>query len=327
MLAIYGLGENTAVCVSSFPDSRKIDMDVVHNLKAFLAVARCGTFSEAARQEGLAISVMAKRVGQLEAAAGVVLFSRSTRRLILTDAGQRWIARAATAVEGIDALLDEARRPRRDLEGLLRVKAPTTLAALHVGDLLARFGYAHPKIEMDIVLADRALDPVAEAFDVAITVFESAYPGTRDVPLCPLKRVLCAAPAYLAARGVPAHPRDLAAHDVLCFRPKGDVWAFDSRHGQITVDVRPRVSSNDGQVLLAAARAGNGVALLSNYVAAPSLRAGTLVPVLEAFPVPDIWIKALVPERRAEIARVRALLDALAVHFQDPAWQEGAETR
>ncbi|HWK45200.1 MAG TPA: LysR family transcriptional regulator [Stellaceae bacterium] len=301
-------------------------MDTVQNLKAFLSVAQTGSFSAAARRAGLATSVLAKRIDQLEASTQTVLFMRTTRRLTLTEAGQRWIARVTAVVGDVDDLMAEAARPSRDLEGSLRIKAPTTLAGLYLGEMLGRFQNHHPKVAMDVVLTDRALNPADEGFDIAISVFGAAFSGVVDVPLCPLQRIVCASPAYLAARGTPSHPRDLSKHDTLNFRPTGDVWVFNSAQGPVTVEVRPRMSANDGQVLLAAARAGNGIALLSSYIVLPALRSGALVPVLETFSPPEIWIKALIPENRMPVARIRALVDFLAANFAPPPWDREAVT-
>ena len=174
---------------------------------------------------------------------------------------------------------------------------------------------------MDIVLTDGAINPAEEGFDVVISAFGTSYGGVADVPLCPVRRILCAAPAYLAARGAPAHPRDLAAHDTLNFRPTGEVWMFGSAQGPVSVTIQPRLSANDGQILLAAARAGNGIALLSDYLAVPALRSGDLLAVLADFTVPQLWIKALVPENRRHVARVRALVEALTAAFSPPPWR------
>ena len=296
-------------------------MDTVQNLKTFLLVARAGSFSAAARQSRLATSVITRRIDQLEAAARTRLFARSTRRLTLTEAGRAWLARVQPVVSDVEELIATAARPRDDLAGPLRIKAPTTLAVLHLADVLARFQMLHPKIAMDIVLTDGALNPAEEGFDVAISAFGASYGGVADVPLCAVQRILCAAPAYLAARGAPAHPRDLATHDTLNFRPTGEVWMFNSARGPVSVAIQPRLSANDGQILLAAARAGNGIALLSDYLAGQALRRGDLVTVLADFTVPELWVKALVPENRRHVARVRALVEALTAAFSPPPWR------
>jgi DNA-binding transcriptional LysR family regulator len=238
----------------------------------------------------------------------VALFARSTRRVALTEAGERSVPRVRAAVAELDDVLAEMARPRRYLEGHLRVKIPTTLGVLYIGAILGRFQAEHPRVSLDVVLTDRALNPIDEGFDLAMGAFPASFSGVVDEPLCPLRRVVCASSAYLAARGRPQRPRDLARHDTLNFLPSGPVWTFRSDRGPISVELAPKLSTNDNQVLLAAAREGNGVALLPSYVVLPALRTGALEQVLEAFPVPEMWIKALVPENRAQIPRVRALV-------------------
>ena len=296
-------------------------MDTLQNLRAFVAVAQCGSFSAAARQFGLATSVMTKRIDQLEAQIRARLFVRTTRRLALTDVGKRWIERVQNVVGDVDDLLAQAISPPDEQEGLVRIKAPTSLAVLYVGEILRRFQALHPKVSLDIVLTDRALNPAHEGFDVAISVFDASFSGVIDVPLCLMQRTLCAAPAYLAQHGAPRHPRDLPQHDTLNFAPTGPVWTLFSALGPVSVEIRPKLSANDGQLLANAALAGDGIALLSNYIALPSLRSGALVPVLEGFTVPDRWIKALIPESRMKVARVKALLNFLASSFSPPPWE------
>lgn len=299
-------------------------MDTLQNLKAFLAVAERGSFSAAARELGLATSVVAKRIDQLEWATRSKLFARSTRHMALTETGERWLTRVRSAVSELDEVLAGMARAGADLEGHLRVKMPTTLTVLYLGAIVSRFQAEHPRVSLDIVLMDRPLNPVEEGFDIAVSVFPDSFKGVIDEPLCPLHRLLCAAPRYLAARGTPEHPRDLLHHDTLNFLPTGPVWSFQSVEGLVSVEIRPKLSANDNQVLLAAAREGNGIALLSSYVAGPALRDGSLVQVLGAFPIGELWIKALIPESRAQVPRVRSLVAFLNEALSPvPPWELG----
>jgi len=296
-------------------------VDTLQNLRAFLAVAATGSFSAAARQSRVATSVIAKRIDQLEAVTGTRLFQRTTRSVSLNEAGQNWIGRVCTMVADMDDVIAAAGRTDHELEGPMRIKAPTTLTILHLGDLLARFQRCNPKVVLDVVLTDRPVNPADEGFDVAVAAFGATFSRVIDLPLCPLRRVLCASPDYLRRHGTPAHPRDLSEHDTLSFQPTGNTWAFLSPQGPVQMTVAPKMSANDGQVLLAAARAGNGIALLSEYVALPWLRKGELAAVLEQFPLPEIWLKALVPEGRMQVSRVRALVEFLRRGFTPlPPW-------
>ena len=301
-------------------------MDTVQNLRAFLAVTDTGSFSAAARRSGLATSVLTKRVDQLEHAIKTKLFIRTTRTVTLTEAGQRWIERVRSLVADIDDAMRQVSAAERELEGPVRVKAPTTLTALYIGSILTRFQTLHPKVDIELVLTDRVVNPSDERFDLAIAAFNATFSNVVDVPLCPLRRQLCAAPEYLSSRGIPKHPRDLLEHDTICFSPTGPIWSFASPGGPATIEINPRFRANDGQVLLRAAQAGNGIALLSEYLILPLLRSGELVTVLTDCAPPEIWVKMLIPEARTPIARVRALAEFLKEEFTpSPPWLREAK--
>ncbi|MDC7786448.1 LysR family transcriptional regulator [Rhodoplanes sp. TEM] len=287
-------------------------MDAMTNLKAFVATARTGSFSRAARELGVAPSVVTKRVGQLEHEIRRSLFVRSTRRVELTDAGRRFLPRVRALISDFEDTFATMRRPRKHLEGHIRIKSPTTLTVTRLGGLFGGFQSAHPLVSMEVVLIDGPVNPIEEGYDVAIGAFAPTFPDVVDVPLCPLRRVVCAAPAYLNRRGHPKHPRNLVTQDCLVFTPSGTVWDFTGPQGPISVEVRPRFASNDGQLLVAAAVEGNGIGLLSRYACAAPLRDGRLVPVLPDYAVPDMLIKAVVPEAKIDQPVLRALLAWLA---------------
>jgi len=286
-------------------------MDVLVNLQAFLATADAAGFSAAARKLNVSTSVVAKRVTQLEARLGIALFHRSTRHLRLTAAGQEYVHRARGVVADVGDLLSRMGEKDRDLVDHLRIKAPTSLTIARLADVFSAFQTQNPKLKLEIVLIDRPVDPVTEGFDIAIGAFPHSFGGVIDEPLCLLKRLLCASPAYLAAHGTPRHPRDLVDHRCLSFLPTGPDWIFDGPRGRITVQVRPLLSSNEGHVLVKSAIAGNGIAFISHYLAEEALRRGTLQIVLPDFPIPELWVKATIPERRVKAAAVQALLREL----------------
>jgi DNA-binding transcriptional LysR family regulator len=143
----------------------------------------------------------------------------------------------------------------------------------------------------------------------------TSYPGVIDEPLCPYPRVICASPAYLEHRDTPQHPRDLVQHDCLTFATTGLNWTFESRRGLINVDVKAKLSANDSQLLLRAAIAGLGIARIASHVAAPSIKRGELVTLLPDYPVPEFWVKALIPKNRIDKPAVRQLVDILKQGF------------
>lgn len=290
-------------------------MDMVANLRAFVAVARFGSFSEAARQLNVVPSVAAKRVSQLEHTVGAQLFERSTRKVALTEAGDRFLVRARTLIADLDDTLAGLRRAGDRLEGRIRMMVPTTLHMLVLSRVLPGFLSTHEHITLELALVNRSVNPAEEGFDLAITGHAAnSYEGVLDVPLLPFEQVLCASPAYLQRRGTPAQPHDLEGHDGLFFKPLGTAWRFDSGAGQLAVDVRARLVADDNLTLCEAAMAGNGIAMLPRYVCDADIRAGRLVALLPDFRLPTAWFRAHVAQSRARLARITALLE----------WMKGA---
>jgi DNA-binding transcriptional LysR family regulator len=295
-------------------------MDTLANMRAFVAVAETGSFSEAARQAGLAPSVIAKRVGQLEWRIRAPLFTRS-RRLTLTDVGERYLTTLRTLVRQVDDTLGGMAQASGALEGHIRIKIPTTLGQLYLNDLLNRFLQNQPRVSLEIVLADRSVNPIEEGFDIAIGARPESYGQVQDHPLVPIRRRLCAASGYLERHGVPQTPADLLAHDCLVLTTTGTRWELQGPQGLVGVDVRAKLKSNDGLALRAATRQGLGIALLADYLVAGDLREGQLQEVLPYMQLPDLWLKALVPANRIDLPRIRALLLWLREELQrTPLW-------
>ena len=286
-------------------------MDTLANLKAFVATADAGSFSAAARQLGIVPSVVSKRVDQLEWRVRAALFIRTTRKMTLTDVGERYLRTVREVIGQVDDALAGMARASGELEGHIRVKVPTTLGVLYLSNLLNAFLQTQPLVSMDIVLADRSVNPIEEGFDIAIGARPELYGRVQDRPLCLLKRRLCAAPAYLQKRGTPQHPGDLMEHDCLVFTTSGTRWEFQSAQGLMGIDVRAKLHSNDGAALCQAAIAGSGITVLADYLLEDALQSGELVEVLPAYAVPSLWLKALVPADRVELPRIRMLLDWL----------------
>lgn len=219
-------------------------------------------------------------------------------------------------VRQVDDALAGMAQASGELEGHIRIKIPTTLGVLNLSQLLNRFLVEQPMISMDIVLADRSVNPLEEGFDIAIGARPESYGQVKDHPLCPIRRRLCAAPVYLQRRGTPQAPPELMDHDCLVFATSGTRWEFQGPQGLVGVDVRPKLKSNDGVALCQATLDGMGVSLLADYLVAPALATGRLVELLPGHRLPDLWLKALVPANRIELPRIRTLLQWLTVQLQ-----------
>lgn len=300
-------------------------MNVIVNFQTLLEVARTESFSGAARALGVAPSVVTRRIDQLEARTQTRLFERTTRKVTLTAHGRRLLPIAERIVYEVHDALRSAAGYSQDLEGHLRIKVPTSLTTLFLGRLLADFQKTHDKLAMDVVVMDRPVDPIQEGFDIAIGMLPAAFDGVVDTPLYPLERVVVAAPSYLDQHGYPEHPTDLKRHRILNFQPTGSVWTFESTRGPLEVELNPFLSTNDGSLLLASALSGNGIALLSGYIAHQALEAEDLVQVLPEYPVLQYWIRAMVPEGRMHLRPVQALLAYLQAELSPtPPWKRAA---
>lgn len=290
-------------------------MDVVTHVQTFVAVVRCGNFSEAARQLGVVPSVVARRIAQFEAALNTRLFERTTRRVVLTEVGERLFGRAGALVGEFGELLRSLERDEGQLVGQLKVMAPTTLTMLQLARPFSDFLAAHPGITLELALEDGSVNPAEGGFDMAISGRTAGYEGVVDMPLAPVGLQLCVAPSHLAAHGALAHPRDLVDRPCLVFKPTGTTWDFHGAQGALSVDVRPRLVAEDNKTLLRAAVAGLGFALLPRYITMQALADGELQVALPAFKVQETWFKAYVPKRRMQVERVRALLRHLQTQW------------
>ncbi|WP_028229164.1 LysR family transcriptional regulator [Paraburkholderia ferrariae] len=300
-------------------------MDALLCLRAFLLVAESGSFSEAARRASVATSVIKKRVDQLEDHTRLALFSRTTRSITLTDAGRRhWQAIQRAVREMEDVLEAVHKRPLR-VHGHLKIKAPTTLTALYLGDMLNRFLELNPGITLELVVLDRPVNPAMEGFDVAIGLAPGSYSGVTEIGLCESRRLVVATPAYLESRGRPITPLDLHAHDLLNFEPSGRSWSFEGPAGPMLVDVEPRLTSNDGQQLLRAVMRGMGITRLSSYIVAEAIEGGLLQTVLDEYRIPNFWIRLLLPDSKTKLEPVQALVAFLKAEFSPhPPWMNAA---
>jgi DNA-binding transcriptional LysR family regulator len=286
-------------------------LDTLANLQAFIAAADTGSFSEVARRCGLMPSVVAKRIDQLEWRIQARLFTRTTRKLTLTDVGERYLPTVRKIVGDMEDMLAGMATASGDLEGPIRIKIPTTLGTLYLSDMLNRFLQEQPRIHMDVVLADRSVNPLEEGFDLAIGARPETYGQVTDHALGPIRRRLCASPDYLERRGTPQQAAELVEHDCLVFATSGSRWEFDTPQGRLGVDVRPKLKTNDGVALGKATLSGMGIAVLADYLAAPALASGALVEICPHWVLPNIWLKALVPNNRYDLPRIRMLLQWL----------------
>ena len=300
-------------------------MNTLLNIKAFLLVARTGSFSGAARDLGVAPSVVTKRITRLEDEMGAQLFVRSTRALSLTSAGERLLPQYQRLVAELDEIIGAASATERGIEGHLRIKGPTTLTSLFLGPIFCDFHARFPGLTMEIVLLDRSVNPLEESFDLVIGALPASYPNVIDFPLGPYSIALCAAPAYIEAKGAPENPNELIDYDCLTSVLLGNTWVFENAENSqstTSVEVRSKFHVNDTRVLREAARKGIGIAVLPRFLVREDLANGTLVELMPAHPVPTFWMKAVVPRIKMNKPAVSQLVDYLKSRMHPtPPWE------
>jgi DNA-binding transcriptional LysR family regulator len=297
-------------------------MNTLLNIKAFLLVARTGSFSGAARELGVAPSVVTKRITRLEDEMGAQLFVRSTRALALTPAGERLLPQYQRLVAELDEIIGAASAAERGIEGHVRIKGPTTLTSLFLGPIFCEFHAKNPGLTMEIVLLDRSVNPLEEGFDVVIGALPASYPNVTDFPLGPYSIALCAAPEYVEAKGAPETPTELVDHDCLTSVLLGNTWLFENGPSTTSVEVRSKLHVNDTRVLTEATRKGIGIAILPRFLVREDLKSGRLVEVMKSHPVPTFYLKALVPRIKMNKPAVSQLVDYLKSRMQPaPPWE------
>ena len=303
-------------------------MDRLGEMEMFAAVAEQGSFTGAAHHLGVSTSAVSKYVIALESRLGVRLLNRTTRRLSLTEAGRNfreWCERIAADVsEAEQSVASLQAEPR----GVLTVNAPMSFGQRHLGPFLSDFLAHYPSVQVDMTMTDRRIDIVEEGYDIAIRI--GALPDSSLVTrtLAPSRRVLCAAPAYLAQHGVPQTPADLADHNCLGHSSmrSAEEWPFRDPQGDITIRATGSLAVNNGDMLRLAALAGTGLALLPTFIVGPDLAAGRLRAVLCDYEPQQHPISAVYAAGRPVAAKVRAFIDHLAACFGDaPYWDEGID--
>ena len=287
-----------------------------NDLLIFARVADAGSFSRAAERLRLPKSTVSRRISLLEERLGERLMVRTTRRLRLTEFGERLLEHARRVATEVDDVTSLAEHRRDRPVGRLRVAMPSDLAILLLADALAAFAALHPAVSLELDLSARRVDLLGENVDLAVRIGtppEDALLAARRVGVFPIG--LYAAPSYLADRGEPVSPDDLAMHDALRLLGRdGEPARWRLLQGERSWEgLAPgRVSANSPDLLIRLARSGAGIAAVPEVLAGPAVRRGELRRILPGWCLPPHTVWALFPGRRLMPTKVRAFLDMLA---------------
>lgn len=295
-------------------------MENLEGLPIFVRAVREGSFSAAARALGLTPSAVSKQIGRLEDQLAVRLFNRTTRRLSLTEEGAAFYERTSRILTDLEDAAAAVSSLRGVARGRLRVTMPIAYGVTHLLPKLPDFLARHPEMTLEIDLNDRIVNMIEEGFDVAVRVGELQDSSLIGRRLAANRRVLAAAPAYLAGRAAPQDPQGLAGHNCLIYtyRAQRHDWHLvDAAGAETVVTIAGSIETNNSMMLRAAALAGLGVVLLPLWIIGPDLKAGRLQRLLPDYHWPDSAIHVVYPPGRHLSARVRAFVDFLVEQFAE----------
>jgi DNA-binding transcriptional LysR family regulator len=290
-------------------------MDRLDELAVFAAILDAGSLAAAAGRLRRSSPAVTRALAALEERVGARLIERTTRQLAPTEAGRRLAGRARQLLADYGEAIGEANESRdAPLRGLLRVTAPLVFGRRHVTPLVASFLDAHPGIRIELVLSDRNLDLVDEGLDVAVRIGPLADSRLVARRVGQVRRVLCASADYLARRGLPRTPSDLAKHDIIfnSGRPSPLEWRFRVSGRDRAVRLTPRLMVTEVEAMLLAVRAGRGIGRAFSYQVADDFASGTLTRLLSEFEPPALPVQLIVPTARHMPPSVRGFLDHAA---------------
>jgi DNA-binding transcriptional LysR family regulator len=293
------------------------------DLGFFSVLARAGSLSAAARELGITTPAVSKHLALMESRLGLRLVTRSTRRMGLTPEGELYLAHARRILGDIEDMAQLLGASKATPQGLLRVNATLGFGRSHVAPLISRFAKLNPQVEVQLQLSVNPPALSEDSYDVCIRF--GAPPDARVVArrIAANRRLLCAAPAYLAAHGTPKVPHDLARHRCIGIRQGEEaygLWRLSSGRGKAAtteaVKTRGNLSTNDGEIAVKWALDGHGILMRAEWDIARYLKSGRLVQVLPQCHTPDADIHAVFPQHLQLAARVRAFVDFLAVELR-----------
>lgn len=296
------------------------------DLDFFATLAAAGSLSAAARELGVSTPAVSKRLAAMEARLGSALVSRTTRRMGLTPEGELVLSHARRVLGELDALQQQLGASRSEPQGLLRLNATLGFGRMHIAPLVSKFVRRHTKVEVQLQLSVNPLPLSDDSFDLGIRF--GARPDARVFArrLAPNRRLLVAAPAYLARAGEPKLPSDLTRHHCIGIR-QGDeaygLWRLaplrvDRRvkgSGEQAIRTRGNLTTNDGEIAVQWALDGHGIVMRAEWDIGRYLKSGRLVQVLPHWRTPDADIYAVWPQRHQHSTRVRAFVDFIAAAF------------
>lgn len=298
--------------------------DPVSEMSVYVRAVECGSFSSVAREFGLTPSAVSKLVGRLEDRLGVRLLNRTTRSLALTPEGQAFFERCRHILQEIDEAEDEVVRFRERPRGRLRMSVGVAFGLHALAPELPRFLERYPEVKVELLITDRHIDLAEEGADLGVRIGEVSEASLVARKICDLRRVICAAPDYLARHGTPGTPDELAGHNCLELHSLPDLqrWPFAAPGRKRVVEVSGNAGADNADALLQLALEGVGIIRLTDLLVGKSLRSGALVPILtDCHLVEPVPMFVYYPYTRHRSARVTAMANFIVESFAGAPWR------
>jgi DNA-binding transcriptional LysR family regulator len=289
-------------------------MGKFRSMATFVRVAELGSFSAAARRQGIARSVVTRQIAQLENAVGTKLMTRSTRRLTLTSAGSAYLDKCREILDLVEMAETELAQEHQSLRGSVRMSLPLSYGIRRLAPLLLEFAEQHPEVQIEMDYSDRQVDLIEEGVDLAIRITLRLADSDIVRRIGTVRMLAAASPEYLAQHGEPLHPAELINHDCLSYtaRDNIDSWQFIVDGTLADFAVRARLHSNNGDVLNRAAARGMGITYQPDFIVAESIASGAVTPILTAYSAVELGVYLVLPSNRQIPYRIRVLIDFLA---------------
>ncbi|WP_299598230.1 LysR family transcriptional regulator [uncultured Tateyamaria sp.] len=285
-------------------------MDRIQSLEVFIAVAEAESFAEGARRVGLSAPSATRGINSLEARLGARLFTRTTRRVRLTEVGQAYLEDARHILDQMQAADDAAKGAATNPVGKLRITCSNEFGRIYVAPILTEFLDTHPGVSADVLMVDRIVNMVEEGFDLAVRIGELPSSGLAAVRVGQVRRIVCGTPGYFEANGIPQTPADLQKHQIVAASPVSPTneWRF-GQDMQDGVRISPRLTVSSVATAISVTKRSWGICRVLSYQVGPDLQDGTLQTVLEEFEPAPLPIHLVHVEGRRAPAKIRTFIE------------------
>lgn len=289
-------------------------MSKLRQMEVFVAVVEAGSFADAATQVGMSAVMVGRHIQSLEKTLNTKLIQRTTRRQSITGEGRLFYQEAKLALEQVSYAFNRVEAVSAEPSGLLRITAPMSLGVSLVGPMVADFMGEYPDVQVELILSNEVVDLYESAFDLGFRISELIGVNLVSRALPPYRMVICAAPRYLAQRPEPTTPEALHQHRILSHTSWNNRFAWSLKNGSSDMPWPERavLKSNDGQILLQAAIAGEGILMQPDFLVSAALASGELVRIMDAYAPPPKPVQMVYPRAKKSLPKLNAFVEFVA---------------